>query len=56
MSPFVKPHSSLLEVVPYLLGILAVLALLALAFASRDDGMARCQLTHSFDVCHDSLH
>lgn len=34
--------------------LLAFAALAALALA--DDGMAACQSTHSFDVCHDQLH
>lgn len=37
-----------------LLGLGAVA--LVLAMLVIDDGMATCQLTHSFDVCHDSLH
>lgn len=38
----------------WLLAFLAVLV----AFALTDDagGMAACQLSHSFDVCHVSLH
>lgn len=38
-----------------LLGLAAVaFALLGLNLTA--DGMAACQLSHSFDVCHDSLH
>lgn len=35
-------------------GLYAVALMLA-ALVIADDGMARCQLTHSFDVCHDAL-
>lgn len=37
-----------------LLGLFAVLVALA-GIVLADDGMTRCQLTHSFDVCHDAL-
>lgn len=37
-----------------LVGLVAVaFALLGLHLAN--DGMAACQISHSFDVCHDSL-
>jgi len=38
-----------------ILGLVAVLLTLA-GIVVADDGMTRCQLTHSFDVCHASLH
>lgn len=43
--------------------MMRLLAILGLLFASAtvislvlaDDGMARCQTTHSFDVCHATI-
>ncbi|QXN68012.1 hypothetical protein [Microcystis phage Mwe-Yong1] len=37
-------------------GLVAVALFLASLHFIADDGMTRCQLTHSFDVCHDSIH
>lgn len=37
-----------------ILGLCFAFAVIALAMA--DDGMATCQTSHSFDVCHDQLH
>lgn len=34
--------------------VLVALAFIGLQFT--DDGMARCQLSHSFDVCHDAIY
>jgi hypothetical protein len=36
-------------------GLLLVLVTLG-GIVVADDGMTRCQLSHSFDVCHASLH
>lgn len=38
-----------------LLGLVAV-AFVFLGLNLAGGGMAACQLSHSFDVCHDSLH
>jgi hypothetical protein len=35
---------------------LFVIAIVLAAIVLPDDGMAACQLSHSFDVCHGSLH
>jgi hypothetical protein len=50
---YIKTGTSPVELVAFVLGIALVVGLLA--FACRDDGMAVCQRTHSFDVCHDAL-
>jgi hypothetical protein len=36
--------------------LLFLVALMLVGLAIADDGMTQCQLTHSFDVCHASLH
>lgn len=33
-----------------------LLVFLAVVSVAGDDGMTTCQLTHSFEVCHDVLH
>lgn len=38
-----------------ILGLFAVIVVLV-GVVAADDGMPRCQLAHSFDVCHASLH
>lgn len=36
--------------------IVAILALGLCAYVLGDDGMATCQIHHSFGVCYDALH
>ncbi len=37
--------------------ILSLLVFVSVAFyVLGDDGMATCQINHSFGVCHDALH
>jgi len=38
-----------------LVGLYLVVVVVAV-IVLNDDGMTRCQTTHSFDVCHDALH
>lgn len=52
----VKPGGAGAEGVAFLFAIVCIVWLFAMAYASRDDGMAACQVNHSFGVCHDALH